>query len=263
MNKFRHSKPRILVTGPDRGGILAWWFTWLAIRRAGGRPKHVTPARYRAAIDFEGLIIGGGADISPDLYGQKYSLPKPKRDKSFFSWLLALLLYPLLFMVRLLFSIKHYQGLDRKRDRLEYDLLQQAVQFRKPVLGICRGAQLINVYLTGTLHQDISGFYTESPQVWSIQPKKMIHIAPDSRLGALLATEVCMVNGLHNQSIDRLGRGLRVSARETNSIVQAIEITSKCYLIGVQWHPEYLPHHKRQQRLFQGLVEAAANGGGQ
>lgn len=257
-----HSRPLIIVTGPERGGLFAWLFTWLAIRRAGGKPVRVTPATGEAPASFDGLIISGGADVDPDLYGEKPTLPHPEREQPLLRWLLALIIYPLLFLARRLFSTKHYKGMDKERDTLEYQLLASAIHTGKPVLGICRGAQLLNVYLNGNLHQDISSFYTESPQVWSILPRKTIRIVAGSHLNHVLETTSCRVNALHNQSINQLGRGLIVSACETNGVVQAIEATAADYLIGVQWHPEYLPHIARQQYLFRGLVSAARQSGG-
>lgn len=253
-------RPRILVSGPDRGGLLAWLFTRVAVYRAGGSPVRVTPSRAPDIPAFDGLIIGGGADIAPDLYGQSVRLPQPRRQQSPGRWLLALLLYPLLFLLRRLFSAKHYSGLDNGRDILEYRLLQCAIESGKPVLGICRGAQLINVFHDGDLHQDMSGFYTESPQAWSFLPVKVIEISPGSQLRELLGSDDCKVNALHKQCIDKPGAGIRISARERNGVAQAIEATDHDFVIGVQWHPEYLPHHARQQRLFHGLVERAQAG---
>ena len=262
MGTSRHrnvpGKPRIVVSGPDRGGLFAWLFTRYAIRRAGGRPIRITPGRTGQTVAFDGLVIGGGADIDPDLYGQLPGLPRPERERSLMQWLLAIIIYPLLFLIRLLFSTKHYEGLDKARDELEYQLLRQALEDDKPVLGICRGAQLINVYLGGDLNQDISGFYTESPHTWSLLPRKTIFIEADTLLRRILQTDYCQVNALHNQSINRLGEQLSVSAYEHVGIVQAIEGSTQSYLLGVQWHPEYLPHHARQRRLFHSLVSHAA-----
>lgn len=263
MGILKHAKPRIVVTGPDQGGLLSWLFIRHAIRRAGGRPVHVTPRHADRDGYFDGLVIGGGADVDPGLYGGRADMPRPQRDRSLFSWLLALILYPLIFFMRRLFSTKHYLGLDKARDELEYRLLEKAITENKPVLGICRGAQLINVYRQGNLHQDISSFYTESPKVWSVLPLKTIHIESDSCLRQIFDTDQCQVNALHNQSIDRLGEGLVISAHESNGIVQAIEDAGHSNLLGVQWHPEYLPHHRRQQRLFEYLIERAAEQGGE
>ncbi|MCS3904236.1 putative glutamine amidotransferase [Methylohalomonas lacus] len=252
----RH-RPLIVVSGPERGGQLAWLFTWLAVRRAGGRARRVTAALPDRPEEFDGLIIGGGADVDPELYDEALGWPHPQRERSFLNWLLAAAVYPLLFLARWLFSTKRYSGIDQARDTLEYELLARAIEGNRPVLGICRGAQLLNVYLRGSLHQNISGFYTESAPSWSILPCKTIDIDTDSRLHAVLQTSRCRVNALHNQSIKTLGKALRVSARETNGIIQAIETNRGSYVIGVQWHPEYLPHHARQQRLFRELVRAS------
>jgi len=258
MAMFGSFRPRIAVTGPDRGGLFAWLFTRHVINRSGGRAVRVTPAYRHESPQFEGLVIGGGADVDPDLYGQQVHLPRPERERSLLGWLTSLVLYPLLFLVRRLFSTKHYQGLDKARDELEYRLLREALEQQKPVLGICRGAQLINVYLQGNLHQDISSFYVESPQSWSILPRKTIRIQSDTLLYKILQTETCQVNALHSQSINHIGNGLKISAMEENGVIQAIEGSDNHFLIGVQWHPEYLPHHARQQRLFRALVRYSA-----
>lgn len=251
-------RPRIVVSGPNRGGLFAWLFTQYAIRRAGGRPIRMTPEHTGKSIAFDGLVIGGGADIDPDLYGQIPGFPKPERQRSLLQWLLAIVFYPLLYSIRLLFSTKQYKRLDKARDELEYQLLRQALEHDKPVLGICRGAQLINVYLGGDLNQDISGFYTETPYTWSLLPRKTIFIETNTLLRRILQTDYCQVNALHNQSIHRLGEQIAVSAYEHIGVVQAIESTAHSYLLGVQWHPEYLPHHIRQRRLFDSLVNHAA-----
>lgn len=259
---FPSSRPRIAVSGPDRGGLLAWLFTRHAIHRAGGRAVRVTPGRRHEGEVYDGLVLGGGADVDPGLYDQQPGLPRPERQRSLLQWLLALILYPLLFLIRRLFSTKHYRGLDKARDKLEYRLLHDALRQQKPVLGICRGAQLINVYLGGDLHQDISSFYSESPQIWSLLPRKRVHIQSGTLLRDIVRTEYCQVNALHNQSINQLGRDLVVSACEQTGVVQAIEGVNHHFLLGVQWHPEYLPHHARQRRLFRSLVAHTSQQGG-
>jgi putative glutamine amidotransferase len=146
---------------------------------------------------------------------------------------------------------------DAARDQLEMRLIDEAVARRLPVLGICRGAQLLNVYFGGSLHRDLAGFYREDPETRTILPHKRIVITPGTRLARLLGHETRRVNALHRQAIDRLGRGVRVAARDRNGIVQAVEHESLPFVIGVQWHPEYLPQVPEQRKLFNALVAAA------
>jgi len=253
------ARPRIGITGPNRGGISAWWFTALAVRRAGGKPLRIRPCRPRSMEDLDALIIGGGADVSPDLYGQ---LPRPPlealKDAGARGWrrLIGLVVFPFLYLVRRLLVTKT-SGLNPDRDRLEKRLIAEAIERDRPLLGICRGMQLINVVAGGSLHQDLTGFYEEHPAIRSVLPRKRVDITPASCLARALGREQVRVNALHSQAIDRLGNGLAVSARERSGVVQAIEHTRCRFMIGVQWHPEYLPQRVEQQALFAHLIEAA------
>lgn len=261
MRLLTDKRPTIAVTGPDKGGSVAWLFTWYAVLRSGGRAVRVTPSRQENDFEFDGLVIGGGADVDPGLYGKVLEQTPPPPRSGILRWLFGVLFYPLLLLVRRLFSSKHYSGLDNARDKLEYRLLGIALEQDKPVLGICRGAQIINVYLQGNLHQNTGNFYTETPEMWTLRPVRVINVQPGSKLHAILETGSCQVNALHRQSIDQIGDNIDVSARDLNGIIQGVEHTSSRFLIGVQWHPEYLPHHKRQQRLFRMLVQSAREHG--
>jgi len=126
------------------------------------------------------------------------------------------------------------------------------------MLGICRGAQLLNRAFGGTVATDLSSFYEERPNRRSAFPAKEVELAPDSRLASILGPEPCRVNALHRHAVDRVGEELRIVARESNGVVQAIEGAGPAWVVGVQWHPEYLPQIPRQQRLFEALVRAAA-----
>ncbi|MDZ7691279.1 MAG: gamma-glutamyl-gamma-aminobutyrate hydrolase family protein [Balneolaceae bacterium] len=143
---------------------------------------------------------------------------------------------------------------------MELYYLERAFDKQLPVLGICRGTQLINVKLGGSLYQDIGGFYGEIPQVYSILPKKKVKIDAESRLGKILNAADLSVNALHNQAISDLADPLKVVAREYNGIVQAVEFPKHPFLIGVQWHPEYMPQIKRQRQIFKALVQTARSG---
>ena len=254
-------RPIIGVTGPDRGGGAAWWFTRFAVWLAGGHAVRVTPRRPRAIDGLDALIIGGGADVDPTLYGQEllHVTEKKKHDEPVWMWVVGLILFPLTWLVRKLAAVPVTTGQNPARDELEMKLIDQAVQRRLPMLGICRGEQLINVYFGGTLHQGLAGLYVEDPEVRTILPRKRIVVEEGSCLAGVLGRRPVRVNALHRQAIDRLGRGMRVGARDRNGIVQAIEHESLPLVVGVQWHPEYLPQMPQQRALFRALVRRAAD----
>ena len=258
-------RPRIGVTGPDRGGLVAWACARFAIEREGGRAVRITPSRPRAIDGLDGLVLGGGADVDPTLYGRVSIVESMgdavratrKRVDRHHAPALSLLLVPLIYGARKLFESGTQEGPDPARDALENALLSGAYDRRLPVLGICRGAQLLNVWLGGTLHQDIHAFYAETPRLRSVLPKKRVQLTAGSRLARAMGAQECAINALHDQAIDTLGRGLCVVAREANGIVQAIELPSHPFMVGVQWHPEYIPQHRKQRALFAAFVRAA------
>lgn len=258
-------KPVIGVTGPDKGGLVAWVFAALAIRRAGGKPRRLRPGMWREMPELDGLVIGGGADVSPELYGaeelQNLRDLSEENKKTWTRFLFFFVSFGIT-LVRKLFSLGHTAGPDPARDALEKKLLTEALEHGKPVLGICRGAQFINVHLGGTLHQDISDFYNETPKADTIYPRKTVEIAQGSLLHRIIGSTEARVNSLHNQAVDKAGEGVSVTAREPNGVVQGIEVPEKSFVIGIQWHPEYLPQIPSQQRLFRRLVEEARGGRG-
>jgi putative glutamine amidotransferase len=256
-------KPKIGVTGPVKGGTPAWWFTAFAVWLQGGWPVRIHPGKKPENTVLDGLILGGGADINPKRYGELIeenaaAQPKPKGVRAWFIRGISVVLYPILFLIRNIFSAKSSRT-DTARDELEFALLEEACSRGIPVLGICRGAQLINVKFGGTLHQDISGFYSEVPKVQTVWPRKSVEIAEKSKLYAAMHARTAPVNALHNQAVDTLGEHIVVSAREKSGIIQGIEHRDFSYLLGVQWHPEYMPQVLVQRKIFRELVKEAKN----
>lgn len=217
-------RPLIAVTGPRRGGLAPRLLVSLAVRLAGGRPERVTPGRSRAPERFDGMVITGGHDVEPVLYAAE-----PEVEPRY----------------------------DRERDALESAMIDMALARATPLLGICRGAQLLNVQRGGTLFQDLGDRRDRTSKRRSVLPLKAVHVEAGSRLAGILGHQRLRVNSLHNQAVDRVGSRLRVVARDLDGIVQGVEDPARTFCIGVQWHPEMLPWSARQRRLFRALVDAA------
>lgn len=172
--------------------------------------SNVRLADYARALD--GLVLQGGSDVSPSTYGEEPLAPE-------------------------------WAG-DRLRDVYEIELVHEFIEAGKPVLGICRGAQLINVAFGGTLYQDIRTQLTESGAHVTDAYERHRHevrFEPGSGLARLYGgVERPAVSSIHHQSIKALGRGLRVEAwSEPDGIVEAIRGNGKSFVFAVQWHPEF------------------------
>jgi putative glutamine amidotransferase len=259
-----HRRPRIGVTGPDKGGLPAWLFTRIALFRAGGKAVRLRPAKFSGGSELppiDALIIGGGADVDPGRYldgieAFRHEIDTAKGKGRSLRWWLSLLLAPVIFLIRSIFSLSA-SGLDPARDAFEQRCLEHSLGREIPILGICRGAQFINIHFEGTLHRGLEDFYGEAGNLDTVFPRKRVEIGRATRLHRVLDCDHVLVNSLHNQAVDRLGNGLHVSARDDAGVVQAIEKTSHPFLIGVQWHPEYLPLVRTQQKIFRELVRCA------
>jgi putative glutamine amidotransferase len=272
------SRPRIGVTGPDRGGAAAWVGAWLAVVLAGGQAVRITPDHPRTIDGLDGLIVGGGADVDPSLYGQDVladlkadAVPRTRpSEQPRLLYLFDLLLVPLTWLLRKSVGWVAAKGTtgvphrDARRDAMEMQLIADALARGLPVLGICRGEQLLNVACGGTLHQRLTGLYVEDPEVRTVLARKRIDLVSGTHLARAMTCPNCRprggvnrVNALHRQAIDRLGAGLRVAAYDRNGIVQAIERADRPFVVGVQWHPEYLPQRREQRAIFDALVRDA------
>ncbi len=149
-----------------------------------------------------------------------------------------------------------------ERDRFEIAVLETALPADLPVLGICRGAQLVNVVLGGSLVPDLRPLRRRTSNRRTPLARKTLLVEPDSAMEAILGARRLRINSLHHQAIDRLGAGLVVSGRDLDGFVQAVESPGRRFLKGVQWHPEYLPTREPHLNLFRALVDAASTGGG-
>lgn len=208
---------------------------------------------------FDGLVLGGGADVDPELYDgeidQLKKAVKATRRGGVRRWA-GFLLAPVIYLLRRLFALQD-GSVDRGRDALEQRCLDLAMKRRLPVLGICRGSQFINIHQGGTLFNELTGFYGEQGNISTVLRRKTIFITEGSRLAEVFKTESTEVNSLHRQAVDQIGQTLSVAARDGAGVVQAIENRDLPFLIGVQWHPEYLPFARVQQHLFRELVRCA------
>jgi putative glutamine amidotransferase len=183
--------------------------------------RRISVTHYVDALD--GLVLQGGADVSPATYGQQPLRPE-------------------------------WAG-DPVRDRYEIELLDGFLSKGKPVLGICRGCQLINVAFGGTLYQDIG---TQQPDAHLHvdadlydQHKHEIAFEPGSKLAGLYPdVTTARVNSIHHQAVDRLGSDLQIEARSLeDGMVEAIRARGSLFVAGVQWHPEF---HFQDKELLSG-----------
>lgn len=222
-SKSAVKKPLVLVTGPDKRLRFGWWATRFALWLVGLRGVYGTASRCQPPPDVRGVIIGGGDDIEPKHYG--------------------------------------YTGdagaeYDRERDEFELAIAKQALACGVPVLGICRGAQLLNIVLGGSLHQDIRPLRTLTPNRNAITRIKQANIDADTKLHKIVKKESLRINSLHHQAIDRPGEGLIISSKDDDGFTQSVEKNDHAFTIGVQWHPEYLFYAREHRAIFAHFAKA-------
>lgn len=232
-------RPAIGITiGHDdrRGGLHVLREDYVkSVEMAGGLPLVLAPGTAADAPDLldriDGLVLSGGSDVDPALYGAP---PHPKLGPVF-----------------------------RERDDFELSLTREAVARDQPILAICRGHQVLNVALGGTLVQDIPsellGDTDHDPRSERWERAHDVRVLQDTRLGAILGRETVAVNSFHHQAVERLGEGLVVSAYSSgDNVVEGIEMPDRRFVVGVQWHPEsFWNRPDGFGALFQGLVAAA------
>ncbi len=218
----------------NRFNILATYVD--AVRRAGGIPLLIPPGdpnqdHLVAALD--GFIFSGGGDIDPSLYGGKN--------------------HPTIFKVF------------PKRDASEIDLTRRIIQQQKPTLFVCRGIQILNVTLGGTIIEDIPGAIGE--EIIHRAPERkpsehLIRVDPHSSLAKILGKTEFNAASWHHQSIKELAPGLKIVAHAPDGTIEGVEMPGCPWCIAVQWHPEITAAEDPiQQRLFDELVRQAEGRG--
>ena len=247
MSPLVPNRPRIGIpwrtSEEGRGSLLPWKGKNRhyadAVKKAGGEPVELAlndPERLEALLPtLDGFVLPGSpADVEPQEYGRK------NQGKS--------------------------EPADLPREQTDRAILKHAFAAKKPVLAICYGCQLLNVYLGGTLIQDLRSEtgtqvahrkkdLTPEPED---DPRHAAHFEPGSRLAVLAGGDNAVVNSSHHQSIEEPGRQLRVTGRSPDGIVESVEWTGDDnWVTGVQWHPERMTGDPLAERLFKELTEVA------
>jgi putative glutamine amidotransferase len=198
-----------------------------AVARAGGVPVVIPPFTSDESIRdllprLDGVILAGGPDLHPSLYGQE---PSPELGPT-----------------------------EPTLDGYEVALVRIALERRMPMLCICRGLQALNVARGGTLIQDLPGHRQTEP---GRLPVHGVQIEPDSLLAHAIGATDIRVNSFHHQAVDALGDHLRVVARSDDGLVEGVEATDRDWVLGVQWHAEGLIDSAEQHALFGAFMAAA------
>jgi putative glutamine amidotransferase len=207
-----------------------------AVRRTGGEPRVFDPLKDQPAQvvgEVDGVLLTGGVDIDPVRYGEV------RQDT--------------------------VTAVEPDRDAFEFALLIAARGARLPVFGICRGLQVMNVALGGTLLQDIASQMTGIlPHTVASPPCAIAHevwVSKGSRLWTLMQekmvdVDTCSVNSRHHQAIKQVAPGFEVTATAPDGVIEAIECGNSTFCLGVQWHPENFWRTGEFRPLFEGFIEA-------
>ena len=238
-SKSPSPRPLILVTPLWDAKLQSLWMIpgYLdGLRRAGADPIVLNLDSSPDYLDHlislsDGILLTGGPDVSPLLYDES---PRPLCGAAC-----------------------------DVRDKLETHLLSAADQRDIPLLGICRGLQIMNVFFSGSLYQDLPSD-SSSDICHRMTPPydRHVHevkITAGSLLHDVLGRDILGVNSYHHQGVKRVGAGLTVSAVASDGLVEALEHRGKTFMLGVQWHPEFMPDEPEQQWIFQSFVRAAAH----
>ncbi len=213
-----------------------------AVVAAGGAPLMLPLTHdirvYETLLPLvDGFLLTGGHDINPERYGESATSDK-------------------------------LSELTPEREEVECLILSYAYQFDIPLLGICRGMQMINVFFGGTLHLDLADQFSgknanqaETPNHWQKgdydKPTHFVNIVRASKLGSILKAERLATNSIHHQGVRDLAPLLDATAYGPDGLVEAVEVRDRSFIMGVQWHPEFFADEKQMGCLFSSLVREA------
>jgi putative glutamine amidotransferase len=221
-------------TQPERAYVNSAYL--LAIQQVGGIPLPLPPQLSPRALEglaagLDGLLLTGGGDMDPSCFGET---PHPT-----------------------LYDVAP------SRDALEMSAVRLALERARPILAVCRGIQVLNVALGGSLHQDVGSdpgtALRHSQKEPRDQATHVVTVAPGSRLAKVMGVDEVEVNSMHHQAVKAIGGGLVAVAWAPDDIIEGLELDDPArFVLGVQWHPEELVRDSEPaRRLFAALIEAA------
>jgi putative glutamine amidotransferase len=209
-----------------------------AVKRVGGEPvilDYRTHSPADVVASFDGILLAGGGDVLPSIYGEA--------------------------------AHGTFSAAEQGRDEYELELARRALEADLPLFAICRGIQVLNVALDGTLVQDIPAEVTNALHHDVREPRVAIAHEVWMTSGSLLerlmrerleGSDIAPVNSRHHQAVKQLGKGLVVSGTAPDGVIEAVEDPSRRFCLGVQWHPENFYRTGEFRPLFEGFVNAAA-----
>jgi putative glutamine amidotransferase len=201
-----------------------------AVRAAGLEPVTLTPASRVDLDSIDGLLLTGGSDVDPARYGEERTIG--------------------------------CEAPDGERDEFEIRLVELALADRLPILAICRGIQLLNVALGGTLIQDLPTTALHRVRNPDDPPGRhavahTIRVAPGTRLASIVGAGEFAVNSRHHQAVKRVAPSLMVSAVAPDGVIEAVEMPGDDFVVAVQWHPEDRVHvSEGDRKLFEAFAQA-------
>ena len=211
--------------------------TYLRALKAAGAIPVVMPLDVseedlvQLTMGLDGFLFTGGPDVHPFLFGEE--------------------------------THKNCGNVSEPRDQMELKLLPHVMKQNKPILGICRGIQILNIALGGSIWQDIPSMTDQIVPIAHAQPFSYhlpchsVFLEEDSQLKEIVKKSTLKVNSMHHQAVRNLAPGLTASAYSADHLIEALEMPSYSFFIGVQWHPEYLWEKNEEAfRLFQTFVKS-------